>query len=312
MPTAEERPASLPSSSEGSVRALGRIPAWGALGVLLLLALALRLWGIGQGLPYAYNTDENAHFLARAIGMFGHSLNPEYCANPPALTYLLHMLLAVFYGSGAAVGHAYATHPTEVWILARAAVAVLGTLAIWLLYSVGSRLFGRAVGLTAGAIQAVAFLPVFYAHLALNDVPTLAPATLCLLGAAGVLRKGRMVDYLLGGIGLGLGCATKYTAGIMLLPLLAAVICRFLESPAAAQRRVVIGTLVAGASALAAFFAANPYAILDYSKFHAELVHQSTLSAESQGKLGAPKESGILYYLWSFSWGLGWVPALAA
>jgi hypothetical protein len=41
-------------------------------------------------------------------------------------------------------------------------------------------------------------------------------------------------------------------------------------------------------------------------------VHQSTLSAESQGKLGAPRQGGLLYYLWSLTWGLGWLPALAA
>ena len=39
----------------------------GVAGVLLL-ALGLRLWGLKQGLPYAYNADENAHFLPRAIG----------------------------------------------------------------------------------------------------------------------------------------------------------------------------------------------------------------------------------------------------
>ena len=52
--------------------------------------------------------------------------------------------------------------------------------------------------------------------------------------------------------------------------------------------------------------------MLDYGDFHSELVHQSTLSAEAQGKLGAPKEGGLLYYLWTLTWGLGWVPALAA
>ena len=313
MATADELCGSAPPSSTGASGASPeRLWAWGALCVLLALALALRLWGIKQGLPYAYNSDESAHFLARAIGMFGHSLNPEYFANPPALTYLLHMLLAVWYGSGAAVGHAYATHPTEVWVLARATVAVLGTLAVWLLYAAGSRLFNRGVGLAAAALEAVAFLPVFYAHLALNDVPTLVPATLCLLGAAGVLRRGRMLDYLLGGIGLGLGCATKYTAGIMLAPLVAAILCQYAASPRGTGRRVLIGTLVAGASALAAFAAANPYALLDFHAFHAGIVHQSTLSSEAQGKLGAPKESGIFYYLWSFTWGVGWVPSLAA
>ncbi|HEY1457893.1 MAG TPA: glycosyltransferase family 39 protein, partial [Solirubrobacteraceae bacterium] len=282
--------------------------AWAALAGLLAGALGLRLWGIGQGLPYAYNSDENAHFLARAIGMFGHNLNPEYFGNPPAFTYLLHLLLIVWFGSGTAVGHAYAAHPTEVWVLARASVAVLGTLAVWLLYLVGARLFSRGVGLLAAALEAVAFLPVFYSHLALNDVPTLAPATLSLLGAAGVLRKGRMIDYLIAGIGLGLGCATKYTAGIVLLPLLAAAVSRFLDPVPGAGKRAVIGTLAAGMGALGSFLAADPYALLDFQAFHAGIVHQSTVSSEAEGKLGATRESGILYYLWSLSWGLGWVP----
>jgi hypothetical protein len=41
-------------------------------------------------------------------------------------------------------------------------------------------------------------------------------------------------------------------------------------------------------------------------------VHQSTLSAQSEGKLGAPREAAIVYYLWSLTWGLGWVPSVAA
>jgi hypothetical protein len=69
---------------------------------------------------------------------------------------------------------------------------------------------------------------------------------------------------------------------------------------------------LAGGAALAAFLIANPYALLDFKSFHSGLVHQSTLSAEAQGKLGAPKDGGFAYYLWSLTWGLGWVPALAA
>ena len=72
------------------------------------------------------------------------------------------------------------------------------------------------------------------------------------------------------------------------------------------------GIAIAGAGALAAFLLANPYALLDFHSFHSELVHQSSLSGEAQGKLGAPKQGGLLYYLWSFTWGLGWLPALAA
>ena len=118
------------------------------------------------------------------------------------------------------IAREFALHPDRLFLVARITVALLGTVSVWLLYLVGARLFDRAVGLLASAVMAVAFLPVFYGHLALNDVPTLAPLTLSLLGTAGVLRRGRMLDYLLAGVGLGLAAATKYTAGVMILPLL--------------------------------------------------------------------------------------------
>ena len=274
---------------------LSRRWAWSGLAVVLLAGLGLRLWGVRQGLPYPYNTDEAQHFVPHAVEMFRRStLNPHYFANPPAFTYLLHFLFRISYGSAEGAVRALELHPEGVYTLARVAVALLGTGSLWLLYATGARLFGRAVGLLAAAIEAVAFLPVFYAHLALNDVPTLFPLTLSLLGSAGVLRKGRRRDYLLAGVGLGLACASKYTAGIVLLPLLAAATARYLNVEAGARayvvgRRAAIGLALAGLAALLAFLVANPYAVLDYGDFHSELVHQSTLSAEAQGKLGAPQ-----------------------
>ena len=53
-------------------------------------------------------------------------------------------------------------------------------------------------GLLAAAAMAVAFLPVFYSHQALNDVPAMTALTLSLVGTAGALRSGRAVDYALG------------------------------------------------------------------------------------------------------------------
>jgi hypothetical protein len=285
--------------------------AWAALALVLLVALGLRLWGIRQGLPYAYNSDEDSHFVPRAIGMLTLGWNPHYFVNPPAYTDLLRLVFAAWFGGRAGVSHTFAVNPTAVFTLARVCAALLGTLAVWLLYIAGARLFDRGVALLAAALEAVAFLPVFYSHLALNDVPTLAPLTLSLLGTAGVLRKGRARDYLIAGIGLGFGCATKYTAGIALLPLLAAAASQYLEAPAAA-RRVLMGLALAGAAALAAFLIADPYSVLDFHAFEQGLAHQSSLSGEAQGKLGAPREGGLVYYLWSLTWGLGWVPAIAA
>lgn len=312
MPTAE--PVSAPADSAGERAAAERLWVWPLLGVLLLVALGLRLWGIGEGLPYVYNIDEAGHFVPKAVQMFapGHDLNPGYFVNPPALTYVLHVAMAVWFGGGNAVLREFSTHPDRVFMLSRVVVALLGTGAVWLLYLLAARLFDRRTALLAAAIETVAFLPVFYGHLALNDAATLLPLTLSLFGSSGVLRRGRRRDYAIAGLGLGLACASKYTAGIAILPLAAAAASRYLDSPAPAGRRTLVGLAVAGACALAAFLLANPYALLDFARFRSELVHQSSLSEEAQGKLGAPKQGGVLYYLWALTWGLGWIPALAA
>src|SRR5207249_4732157 len=82
----------------------------------------------------------------------------------------------------------------------------------------------------------------------------------------------------LAGAGLGLACASKYTAGIALVPLLAAAAVRLARArsrpagkPAAVGTTAgaLAGLCLSGAIALAAFLIANPYALLDYHSFHA-------------------------------------------
>ena len=137
-------------------------------------------------------------------------------------------------------------------------------------------------------------------------MPTLAGVCLALWGAAGVLRDGRLRDYVAAGIGLGLACATKYTGGIVLAPIVAAAGAQFVApgGRAGALRGIAV---VAGLS-LVAFLVANPYAVLDFGSFWNGLTHQSTASGDAAGKLGLTQDSGYAYYLWSFGWGLGWVP----
>jgi hypothetical protein len=275
--------------------------AW-SLGIVAL-ALVLRLWGVRHGLPYAFNADENAHFVPRAIGMFGHSLNPQYFVNPPAFTYLLHLAFWARWGSREAVGDAFALDPGTAFAIGRVLAALLGAAAVGLLAWAGARFCDRRVGLVAAALLAVAFLPVNYAHLALNDVPALAPLCLSLAGTAGVYRHGRLRDYALAGAALGVAVATKYTAGIVLLCLLAA---------AARAPNRGRGLALAGALAVAAFALANPYALLDLDAFRAGLRAQSEASGDGGGKLGLTADNGLLYYLSTTTWGLGWLPAVAA
>src|SRR5207244_257927 len=216
--------------------------------------------------------------------------NPHYFINPPAFSYLLHAVFAVWFGGGWPFGakhdvaEAYATDPTTIFVVARATAAVLGTAALGFVYLTGARLYDRRVGLLAAAVLAVSFLPVFYSHLALNDVPALLPLAVSTWGSAGVLRYGRKRDYVIAGAGLGLAAAAKYTAGIVVLPLIAAAASWAVRDPEH-QREVGRGGAFAASAALVAFLVANPHALLSVHEFgHGVLKQQET--ASGFGKLG--------------------------
>src|SRR4051812_49623475 len=140
--TASSRPRSTPPMPVAE-RGPRRHTGWAvALLGLVALALGVRLIGIRTGLPYVYNADENAHFVPLAIGMFGHSLNPDYFVNPPAYTYLLHVAFGLRWGfDRAAIGDAFAADPGTAFTIARALSGALGALAAGLVAIAGARLF---------------------------------------------------------------------------------------------------------------------------------------------------------------------------
>ncbi len=280
-----------------------------AITSLLLVALLLRVYGLKHGLPFAYNVDEQAHFLPRAIGMFGHGGNPDYFVNPPAFTYLVHLVLAVAYGGREGVYQAYIDNPIELWTLGRATAALTGVLGVFLLWRAGIRLFGRPAAFLAAGVLTFCFLAVFYSHQALNDVPTLAPIALALWGAAGLLIGDSRRDWILAGVGLGLACSTKYTGGIVALPLLAVAVHR---ARADGLEPVVAGLLWAGLASGLAFVIGNPYALLTPGEFIDDLIHQQSASSDEVGKLGLTQTNGWIYYMQVSGWGIGWIPSILA
>lgn len=293
----------------------GSAAAWTLAGILLA-GLALRLWGIRSGLPIVYNLDEYAHFTIQAVDMFGDGLNPNYFQNPPAYTYLLHTLYSIWFGvppigsTGAAIHRAFETDPTTIYTIARATSALMGIGAAWLMYFAGKRLYGTAAGLATAAFMCFTFLPVHYSHFALNDVPTLLPLALGIFGLAGIINKGRLLDYGIAGVGLGLATATKYTAAALCVAIAIAWLIRFFEDKERGKREFLYLLGAAGISLLA-FLVANPYALLDADKFYYDVRRQADYTGNIE-KLGTDDTNGWFYYAWTMWWGFGALPLILA
>ena len=247
--------------------------------------------------------------MPRAVGMFGHSLNPDYFINPPAFTYVIHVLYALRWGTDpASVGGAFAADPTGAFTIARAASAFLGALAVPLTAIAGARLFeDRRVGFVAGALLAVAFLPVHYATSRLNDAPTLAPLALCLVGVAGIYRTGRTREYVLAGVALGVAIATKYTAGIVLVTVVAAAFASPVAHARVRNLAFAVGADVRRVRGRQPVRAAGPPHVLATAS-----ASRPRPPARRAASSAWPTPRGWTYYLGTFTWGFGWLPSLLA
>lgn len=201
-----------------------------SLTAILAVALGLRVWGIGFGLPYAYHVDE--HFYINTALNLGAGVlnNPPYA--PVGLSNILFPEYAVYFVLGRIQGifmspqqfeAAYRTDPTVFFLLARLTSAVLGTLTVLPAYWLGRILRPRrptATGLLAASLVAVSFLYVRDAHYGVPDVAMSFMVTLAVsIILAGVNRSLNRLIYL-GGLVAGAAISMKWTALPVALPVL--------------------------------------------------------------------------------------------
>jgi len=279
-----------------------------ALGLVLLLALSLRLWGLAFGLPYVIQPDEPS-VEDRALSMWlNGDANPHYFVYP-SLYYDLQALWALGTGHVASlfspdVLRHPLLHKPLYYLSGRLLTALLGTLTVFVTYLTG-REFSVRLGLIAALFLAAAAQHVQQSHYITVDAPTAlftALTALLALRALRALRQPRGTDarasagraraYLLAaGVAAGLAAGTKYNAGVALLLPLAAIL---LGGAATWTRRLGTAASVVAVCA-ATFLLTTPFAVLDPRPF---LTSVRVVSQHyATGHPGAEGSDNAVWYL---------------
>jgi hypothetical protein len=195
--------------------------------------------------------------------------------------------------------------PGSVLVVARATVgARSGPPRSGCCTSPGARSPAAARACVAAALLAVAFLPVFYGHLALERRPALAPVALSLWGAARVARGGRTRDFALAAPGSA-WLRDEVHRGSW--PCCRSSARR--SSPAPRPRG-------ARACSSAGSRRSRPSSPPTPTRARPRELHGGSRTSSrppaTRGQARAHADSGTCYYLWTLTWGLGWLPLAAA
>ncbi len=240
------------------------------LGAILLAALALRVDGVGFGLP-ALNDPDEPLFMATAFEMLrNHSLNPGWFGHPGTTTLYVLALIMVAVGSlGLATGRfanadafaaAVYADPGILVMPARLFMVACGVACVWMTYRLGERLGGKRVGLVAAAMLAVNAVHIEYSQIIRTDVQASLFMLLAALSALAIADKGRRRDYILAGIFTGLACATKWPAAAIGLTAIYAGIYRARQGLGGMRDLALFGLVAA-----LTLFLVSPFLLIDHA-----------------------------------------------
>ena len=279
------------------------------LGVFVL-AVAVRLFGLNFDSGRNYHPDERR--IAQAVLDLSFKplqLNPHFFAYGSFPFYVTKAASTVL-----GVVWPWIRGYDGVIRLARGLSGLFGALTVVLTALLAARLYGRRVAIWASGLLAIAVLHVQNSHYGVNDVALSFLVLLTLHLLVRWVQDGSLASACLAGVALGLSVATKFSALPLLLPFVVAALARWQKGKD--PWKPLASLMLAMLAAAAAFFAGEPYAVLEFpSWFHdvreqSNMVRHAGIVPYTNQYVGARK---VLYDLGQLVvWGMGPFLGLAA
>jgi hypothetical protein len=280
-----------------------------SLAVIIVLAAALRLWGITFGLPHTLTRPDEDATVSIAVGLFSRSLNPHFFDWPTLFMSAIAVAFGLYYWFGRGLGWygsvdafvaEVSQQPAPLFRIARVVSAATGVLTVATVHAIGLQLFDRITGLVAAFLLASTALHVRDSHFGVTDIAATWLITVSFLFTARFADGGRRSSAIAAGVCAGLAASTKYNAGLIVLPAVWAIW---------RSRDRARGWLIAACCLAAgiAFIAGTPYALVDRGAFVAAL---GSISSHLRGGHAAMAGPGWFVHLSSsLRYGMG-VPQL--
>ncbi len=270
---------------------------------LALLAMALRAWHVGHGLP---DFTEEAFVFRKALDLWGDgnpvSLNP-HSFDYPSLSIYLHLAIQHVYcfagrfSSPADFLLSIVVDPTGPVIAARM-LGIAADVATLLIVGRIALRFGEWPSMLAMGIVAVSPTMITTSRLLNPD------AIMCALSVSALDRllvyrdRGGWTRLMIASAFIGLATGAKYPAIVLALPLLVAVWQR--QPGFAALRAGIVAAVVATLS----FLVTTPYLIVSWGDFLRDAAYLGDIAR--QGGLGKLEGHGFAFYALELRDNIGW------
>lgn len=273
--------------------------------LIIVMAIAVRLWGIGFGLPGLFQPDEGK-ILYTVFYAASNGLRPDTFTHSILIAYLLIPFYAIFYIIGRVLGDYSSTFdfyvdflsdPSSLVLLGRVLMAQVSLSSVAVIYLIGRRFFNKRVGLLSAFFLSGCFLFVKESHYIKDEV--LAAFFLLVFFYFVLLAIDRRSSrgFYLAGVFLGLSVSAKYIYLPIALVLLVGLV--WTKS----NIRVVLATFVFAALS---FFLTNPYMLINYDAFF-DQTKDIFLKARGIGTAAAGGRSAFVNFVaFQLPEGMGW------
>jgi hypothetical protein len=246
------------------------------------VAAAVRIVGLQAGLPgLGLSPDEN-NVVPLAMRLVDRgTLNPDWFLYPSLYISLTAGLIAlgrpgIAWPSGIdfASPEAYLVDPTPYVLAGRIVSCVAGIAAVVGMWLLARRIGDTTTAVVAAGLMAIAPIMVTYSHLAVTDMLMVALLVFGLWQLIAATQERSRSNLIVAAVLIGLATSAKYNAGFAVIPVIGVAV--WLDRTGRRWRLAV----TAGATALGAFLAGTPFALLDPGHFWSDFWRQNRIVAD--------------------------------